>query len=89
MLNSKYFSGSALKPAMALVLIAALAGCQSKQDKAIDQAKNRLQKALDKVNRVCSAEDIATLGVAGVIAGGAAALLFAPVGDGLPALCCP
>jgi RHS repeat-associated protein len=58
-------------------------------DKAIDQAKNRLQKALDKVNRVCSAEDIATLGVAGVIAGGAAALLFAPVGDGLPALCCP
>jgi len=41
MLNSKYFSGSALKPAMALVLIAALAGCQSKQDKAIDQARKQ------------------------------------------------
>jgi RHS repeat-associated protein len=58
-------------------------------DKAIDQAKNRLQKALAAAQRACTAQDIATLGVAGVLAGGAAALLFGPVSGGAAALCCP
>ncbi len=58
-------------------------------NKAIDQAKNRLQQALAAAQRACTAQDIATLGVAGVLAGGAAALLFGPVGGGAALLCCP
>ncbi len=41
MYNLKSFICSARKPLMALILIGALAGCESKQDKAIDQAKKQ------------------------------------------------
>jgi hypothetical protein len=39
--NLKSYICSARKPLMALILIGALAGCESKQDKAIDQAKKQ------------------------------------------------
>ena len=41
MYNLKSFICSARKPLMALILIGALAGCESKQDRAIDQAKKQ------------------------------------------------
>jgi hypothetical protein len=41
MFSSKYFIYSTRKPMMALILAVALAGCESKQDKAIDQAKKQ------------------------------------------------
>ncbi len=41
MYNLKSFICSARKPLMVLILIGALAGCESKQDKAIDQARKQ------------------------------------------------
>jgi len=41
MLNSRSLISSACKPMMALILAVALAGCESKQDKAIDLAKKQ------------------------------------------------
>jgi RHS repeat-associated protein len=52
---------------------------ESGHTKAIDQAKNRLQNALDKVNRVCTERDIEILGAGGIILGGLAALLFGSI----------
>ncbi|MGA9587374.1 MAG: hypothetical protein WBQ95_18730, partial [Terracidiphilus sp.] len=41
MLSSGFFARNARTPMLALALIVALAGCESKQDKAIDQAKKQ------------------------------------------------
>jgi len=41
MFSSRSFIGSARIPVMALALVVALAGCESKQEKAIDQAKKQ------------------------------------------------
>jgi uncharacterized protein RhaS with RHS repeats len=52
-------------------------------EKSIDQAKDRLRNALAKAKNVCTAQDIAALGVAGILAGAAAALLY--TGAAVPA----
>jgi hypothetical protein len=41
MYNLEFFISSARKPLVAMIVVAALAGCESKQDKAIDQAKKQ------------------------------------------------